>query len=144
MTQNILFEITLGIESVAEVASMTANAIDHTNILLLNGDLGAGKTTFTQSLAMQLGVSGEITSPTFNIVNTLKTEDGKTIYHFDLYRIKHPEELIEIGFEEYLDSGNLCIIEWPERAEGFIQGEYLQLNIEHLGNQRHYRLLNKS
>jgi tRNA threonylcarbamoyladenosine biosynthesis protein TsaE len=83
------------------------------NILLLKGNLGAGKTTFTQFLLKELGSSDEISSPTYSIVNEYDTPQGK-IFHFDLYRLKSAEEAYDFGIEEYLDNGFLSIIEWPE------------------------------
>ncbi len=82
-------------------------------ILLLRGNLGAGKTTFTQFLLKTLGSSDEISSPTYSIVNEYDTPKGK-IYHFDLYRLKNVSEAYDFGIEEYLDNGYLSIIEWPE------------------------------
>lgn len=85
-------------------------------ILLLKGNLGAGKTTFTQVLLRNLGSKDEASSPTYAIVNEYEIPGGK-VFHFDLYRLKDTAELHDIGFEEYLDSGHLCIIEWPEIYE---------------------------
>ncbi|WP_419868309.1 tRNA (adenosine(37)-N6)-threonylcarbamoyltransferase complex ATPase subunit type 1 TsaE [Chryseobacterium sp. CT-SW4] len=86
------------------------------NILLLKGNLGAGKTTFTQFLLKELGSNDEVSSPTYSIVNEYNTPKGK-VYHFDLYRLKNIEEVYDIGIEEYLDNSFLCIIEWPEVYE---------------------------
>lgn len=83
------------------------------NILLLKGNLGAGKTTFTQFLLKELGSSDEISSPTYSIVNEYDTPKGK-VYHFDLYRLKNKDEAFDFGIEEYLDNAYLSIIEWPE------------------------------
>ncbi|WP_374445149.1 tRNA (adenosine(37)-N6)-threonylcarbamoyltransferase complex ATPase subunit type 1 TsaE [Epilithonimonas sp.] len=83
------------------------------NILLLKGNLGVGKTTFTQYLLKELGSEDEISSPTYSIVNEYDTSKGK-VYHFDLYRLKNVSEAYDFGIEEYLDSGFLSIIEWPE------------------------------
>jgi len=83
------------------------------NILLLKGNLGAGKTTFTQYFLKELGSTDEISSPTYSIVNEYDTSKGK-VYHFDLYRLKNVSEAYDFGIEEYLDSGFLSIIEWPE------------------------------
>lgn len=82
-------------------------------ILLLKGNLGAGKTTFSQFLLKELGSSDEISSPTYSIVNEYDTPKGK-VFHFDLYRLKSVEEAYDFGIEEYLDNGYLSIIEWPE------------------------------
>ncbi|PZU85070.1 MAG: tRNA (adenosine(37)-N6)-threonylcarbamoyltransferase complex ATPase subunit type 1 TsaE [Chryseobacterium sp.] len=83
------------------------------NILLLKGNLGAGKTTFSQFLLKELGSVDEISSPTYSIVNEYNTPKGK-VYHFDLYRLKSVEEAYDFGIEEYLDNSFLSIIEWPE------------------------------
>lgn len=98
-----------------EIISIILPNIQH-NILLLKGDLGAGKTTFTKHLLHQLGSKDEISSPTYSIVNEYNTPKGK-IFHFDLYRLKNVEEAYDIGIEDYLDSGFLNIIEWPEIYE---------------------------
>ncbi|MCC6818638.1 MAG: tRNA (adenosine(37)-N6)-threonylcarbamoyltransferase complex ATPase subunit type 1 TsaE [Bacteroidia bacterium] len=124
-----------------EIVNKLVELLKTTNILFLSGDLGAGKTTLTQSLMAQMGVNQDITSPTFTIVNVYQTENKEDIYHFDLYRIKHLEELEEIGFYEYIYSGRPCIIEWPEIIEPNFQEPFLKLQIEHLDSGRRYRLL---
>ena len=91
------------------------------NILLLKGNLGAGKTTFSQFLLKELGSSDEISSPTYSIVNEYDTPKGK-VFHFDLYRLKSVEEAYDFGIEEYLDNGYLSIIEWPEIYTDELEG----------------------
>lgn len=86
------------------------------SILLLKGNLGAGKTTFTQFLLKELGSADEVSSPTYSIVNEYNSPKGK-IFHFDLYRLKNKEEAFDFGIEEYLENGFLSIIEWPEIYE---------------------------
>lgn len=105
----------------------------HRNIFLLIGDLGAGKTTLVKNLMHHLGVEDSVTSPTFSIVNEYEGKSGP-IYHFDLYRIESVEELEEIGFFEYLDSGNPCFIEWPEIVMDYIDLPSLQINLSILEN----------
>ena len=103
------------------------------NILLLKGNLGAGKTTFSQFLLKELGSSDEISSPTYSIVNEYDTAKGK-VSHFDLYRLKSVEEAYDFGIEEYLDNGYLSIIEWPEiytdELEGYDFHEMIITNTE--------------
>lgn len=103
------------------------------NIISLNGDLGAGKTTLTKFIAKELGVKSEITSPTFNIVKEYKTKNKifKNLYHFDIYRINEIEELDNIGFFEYLYSDNsLCIVEWGNNIEGLLpEDKKINVNI---------------
>lgn len=86
------------------------------NILLLKGNLGAGKTTFTQFFLKKLGSLDEVSSPTYALVNEYDTPHGN-VYHFDLYRLKNAREAENIGIDEYLDNAYLCIIEWPEVYE---------------------------
>ena len=105
-------------------------------ILLLKGNLGAGKTTFTQFLLKNLGSSDEVSSPTYAIVNEYHTAKGK-IFHFDLYRMKNIEEVYDIGIEEYLDNAYLCIIEWPEIYEEELEDfPHHELKIENDGENR--------
>ena len=91
------------------------------NILLLKGNLGAGKTTFTKFLLKNLGSKDEVSSPTYAIVNEYHTPKGK-VFHFDLYRMKNIGEVYDIGMDEYLDNAQLCIIEWPEIYEEELEG----------------------
>lgn len=83
------------------------------NILLLEGNLGVGKTTFTKTLVKELGSDDNVDSPTYALVNEYHSPKGK-IFHFDLYRVNDVEELYDMGIDEYLESGFLSIIEWPE------------------------------
>lgn len=120
------------------VVNYILTASSNKSIILLYGNLGAGKTTLTKAILAQLGVTEPITSPTFNIVSSYQTPTGEQIHHFDLYRIKSIDELYEIGFEEYLDSGKLCLIEWPEIAEPLYPAEVLSVHIETTENGRNY------
>lgn len=90
-------------------------------ILLLKGNLGAGKTTFTKELLVKLGSTNEVSSPTYSIVNEYDTPKGK-VFHFDLYRLKNIEEVYDIGMDDYLRQGVLSIIEWPEVYEEDLLG----------------------
>ena len=110
------------------------------HIYLLHGNLGAGKTTWVKYLVSHLGGDArQVYSPTFSIVNTYEV-NGTPIHHFDLYRLESLEEIEDIGFMEYIDSGNLCIIEWPEKIAEFLPTEdVLTLNISlHLEKCRKY------
>ena len=97
-------------------------------IFLFYGDMGAGKTTLIKSLCKYLGTNDNVASPTFSIVNEYKTPDG-SIYHFDLYRLKTQTEALDMGFEEYLYSGNYCFIEWPERIPDLLPLHYISIKI---------------
>jgi tRNA threonylcarbamoyladenosine biosynthesis protein TsaE len=117
------------------IAEKVASGLQH-NILLLKGNLGAGKTTFTQFLLKKLGSEDEVSSPTYSIVNEYSTPQGK-IFHFDLYRLKNIDEVYDIGMEEYLDNAFLCIIEWPEVYEDDLYGlKYHEMSIINTGEQR--------
>ncbi|MFC4687771.1 MAG: tRNA (adenosine(37)-N6)-threonylcarbamoyltransferase complex ATPase subunit type 1 TsaE [Chryseobacterium sp. 36-9] len=106
------------------------------NILLLKGNLGAGKTTFTQYLLKEFGSDDEISSPTYSIVNEYDTPKGK-VYHFDLYRLKDVTEAYDFGIEEYLDNGFLSIIEWPEIYMDELEGyDFHEMTIENTESGR--------
>jgi tRNA threonylcarbamoyladenosine biosynthesis protein TsaE len=108
------------------------DCIDST-IFVFYGNLGAGKTTLIKTLCQQLGYKGDVTSPTFSLVNHYKTSDID-IYHMDLYRLKDEEEALEIGIEEYLYSGAYCFIEWPQVVIPLIDEPYYKVQIETLEN----------
>lgn len=117
------------------IAETVISELQHP-ILLLKGNLGAGKTTFTQFLLKNLGSRDEVSSPTYSIVNEYDTPKGK-VYHFDLYRLKNIEEVYDIGIEEYLDNAFLSIIEWPEVYQDELYGlKYHQMSIINTGENR--------
>ncbi len=104
-------------------------------ILLLKGNLGAGKTTFTQFLIKKFKSDDVVTSPTYSIVNEYHTPEGK-IFHFDLYRLKNSEEVYDIGIDEYLDQAQFCIIEWPEIFQNELEEAFHEITIENNGESR--------
>lgn len=99
------------------------------HVFLFEAPMGAGKTTFIKVLCARLGVQDTMSSPTYAVVNEYATGDHQRVYHFDLYRLKSTAELLDIGFEEYLESGSYLFIEWPELAMPLI-GSYVKVNIE--------------
>lgn len=99
------------------------------SIVCLIGDLGAGKTTMTQSLAEALEVDDYITSPTFTIVN--EYEGKMPLYHFDVYRIGCSEEMYDIGFDEYINGEGVCIIEWANIIEDILPDDYLKIELKY-------------
>lgn len=105
-------------------------------IFAFHGELGAGKTTFIKAICAELGVKDAMSSPSFSLVNEYHDKNGNSIYHFDLYRLKSPEEAFEIGMEEYLYSSNYCFIEWPERAEEILPEETVHVTIRTIGETR--------
>ena len=88
--------------------------------ILFYGEMGAGKTTLIKGICAALGSSNEISSPTYALVNEYEG-DNYLIYHFDLFRLKSYEEVLDIGFEEYIDSDAICLIEWPEKIESLVE-----------------------
>ncbi|MDY5357755.1 MAG: tRNA (adenosine(37)-N6)-threonylcarbamoyltransferase complex ATPase subunit type 1 TsaE [Candidatus Cryptobacteroides sp.] len=103
--------------------------IGENSLVAFFAPMGAGKTTFTTAICKVLGVEDAVCSPTFTIVNEYRCKDGSLMYHFDFYRIEKPEEALEIGLYDYLDSGNLCIMEWPENIEELLPEETLRVHI---------------
>jgi tRNA threonylcarbamoyladenosine biosynthesis protein TsaE len=95
------------------------------------GEMGAGKTTLIKAICKQLGVTEDISSPTFSLVNEYHTQQNEIIYHFDFYRIKNIEEVYDIGYEDYFFSNSICLIEWPEKIEEFLlEEDVLRITIE--------------
>ena len=108
--------LTSTLESLPEVAKKILETFPHSRVFALYGKMGAGKTTLIRELCHQLGVAGEVQSPTFAIINEYKTSAGESVFHFDFYRINKIEEVFDIGYEDYVYSGSYCFIEWPELA----------------------------
>ncbi|MDX5340755.1 MAG: tRNA (adenosine(37)-N6)-threonylcarbamoyltransferase complex ATPase subunit type 1 TsaE [Cyclobacteriaceae bacterium] len=103
-------------------------------IWVFQGQMGAGKTTLIKALAEEFGVKDEVSSPTFGIVNEYQAADSQKIFHFDFYRIDDPEEVLEIGIEEYFYGGSLCWIEWAEKIAQFIPDDFLLIKLEILSD----------
>jgi len=98
-------------------------------IWLLNGSLGAGKTTLVQALCRHLGVADAVLSPTFALINEYRGTVGSPVYHFDFYRLRHVNEALDMGAEEYFYSGAYCFIEWPERIVELWPEQCLRIDI---------------
>lgn len=128
-------EITFSLEEIDGAAQKLLDS-NIKNIILFHGSMGAGKTTFIKALAKRLGVKDMASSPTFSLVNEYETEDGKTLYHFDLYRLNSEEEAYDMGIDEYFYSGNLCLIEWPEKTPNLIPLDHTAIWLETLPDGR--------
>ena len=116
----------------SELESVTARIFDigrSYRVWLLKGEIGAGKTTFIHSLTRNFGVVDNVSSPSYGIINEYKSGNGEVLFHFDLFRIKSAEEIIELGLYEYIDSNNYCFIEWPELIENLPIGPYVGITI---------------
>lgn len=110
-------------------------------VVVLNGDLGAGKTTFTKGLCKALGVTENVTSPTFTLMNIYQSGRLK-LYHFDMYRIEDESEALELGLDEFFNSNGVCMIEWAENIRNMIPKNHITINITKLGeNSREFEFL---
>jgi tRNA threonylcarbamoyladenosine biosynthesis protein TsaE len=120
---------------ISEVAKKLLKAGKGLSVWALHGEMGAGKTTLVKALVKILGVHETTASPTFSIVNEYRGKDGKPIYHFDFYRIKNETEAYDIGSDEYFDSGNLCLIEWPEKIPSLLPSNHFEIQLEIIDEQ---------
>ena len=120
-------EITYRLPEIATVANTILKSLTH-KVVVFKGGMGLGKTTLIKALAQALGSTDNVSSPTFGLVNPYEGTDCR-IYHFDFYRIKNEQEAFDIGFEEYLYSGDWCFIEWAERVAHYLPDQYTTLEI---------------
>ena len=112
-----------------QVAREVVESLDGRTVVLLRGEMGAGKTTLISRIAAYLGAEDNVTSPTFALVNQYEGSECR-IYHFDFYRIDTIEEVFDLGYEEYFYSGDLCLVEWPEKIEALIPDDAMVVSIE--------------
>lgn len=99
-------------------------------VLAFEGEMGAGKTTLVRALAAAMDIDDDVSSPTFSLVNEYRTASGEPVYHFDFYRIDSLDEAVRMGATEYLDSGYLCLVEWPARVEALLPVPRLEVRLE--------------
>jgi len=116
-------------------ASTIARVLQPGNVVFLQGDLGVGKTTLVRGILQHFGHKGAVKSPTYTLVEPYELS-GQKIYHFDLYRLGDPEELEYMGGRDYFDSRSICLVEWPEKADGFLPKADINLLIFHQDNGR--------
>lgn len=117
------------IDGIVEAAKAFVDAMGEKRVFAFYGKMGVGKTTFIKAVCEEMGVEDVINSPTFAIVNEYVDGRGEPIYHFDFYRIKKEQEVLDIGYEDYVYSGNLCFMEWPELIENLLPEEVVKVTI---------------
>lgn len=118
------------LDEIDKAAGQFAEETAGKNFIAFYAPMGAGKTTFISALCRVKGVDKDaVSSPTFAIVNEYRTKSGESIYHFDFYRLNRIEEALDIGFYDYVDSGSLCLAEWPENIEALIPEDALKVRI---------------
>ncbi|MGQ8336103.1 tRNA (adenosine(37)-N6)-threonylcarbamoyltransferase complex ATPase subunit type 1 TsaE [Sunxiuqinia sp. A32] len=118
------------INELGDAAQQLLKAFPNERIFAFYGKMGAGKTTFIKTICRTLGSKDNITSPTFALVNEYNTDSDSSIFHFDFYRIKNSEEAMDIGFDDYVFSGNYCFMEWPEKIEELLPSDIVEVTIE--------------
>ncbi|MFA6676815.1 MAG: tRNA (adenosine(37)-N6)-threonylcarbamoyltransferase complex ATPase subunit type 1 TsaE [Bacteroidales bacterium] len=118
-----------GLSDLNEAAEKFLSLTKEYSVIAFYGEMGAGKTTFITAICERLGVQDLVNSPTFTIVNEYLAKNNRPIYHFDFYRVEDLREVIDMGFEEYIYSEGLCLIEWPEKIEELIPEETLKVKI---------------
>jgi tRNA threonylcarbamoyladenosine biosynthesis protein TsaE len=136
-------QLKFDLNNIDAVAGELFSYFPEKRIFAFYGAMGAGKTTFIKALCRQAGVEENVTSPTFSIVNEYRDRYGeKVLFHFDFYRIESLEEVMDIGYEDYFYSKNICFIEWPEKITGLLPDETLRIKIDVLETgERMLRLL---
>jgi tRNA threonylcarbamoyladenosine biosynthesis protein TsaE len=125
-----------GLEEIQYTAQQICKSVNGKKIIALYGDMGAGKTTLIKAICHEMEVYESVTSPTFSLVNEYKTLDGRTVYHFDFYRINNITEVYDLGYEEYFYSDELCFIEWPEMVEELLPENAVRIYIKVLDNDK--------
>ena len=117
------------LDDIRQVARTFLAEIGDNKLIAFYGHMGAGKTTFIKALCEELGVEDVVNSPTFAIVNEYTDGEGESVFHFDFYRIKSLDEAFGIGFDNYMESGCFCLMEWPEKVEEILPEETLRVEI---------------
>ena len=125
-------DINYSIEEIDKTAKIVLSLNPSAKILIFNGEMGSGKTTIIKALIKELGYEGTVSSPTFSLIN--EYFNGNKIYHFDFYRIKSRNELLDIGIDEYISRNDWCFIEWPSLIADMLPDKYIELNIDVISN----------
>jgi tRNA threonylcarbamoyladenosine biosynthesis protein TsaE len=134
-------EFTFSLDEI-NIAATEMLAQNPEKVILFNGEMGAGKTTFIKALCAALGVHDATASPTFSLVNEYVSDTGEILYHFDVYRLKNEMEALDMGIEEYLYSGNYCFIEWAEKIPNLVPERHSVVTLSVLPDGNRKLLLN--
>ncbi len=118
------------LDNINAVAKEFISHVTNVKIVAVNGDMGAGKTTFIQAVCRQMGVTDQMSSPTYSIIQQYKTANNLTINHIDVYRLKNEEEAVQAGVEDVINSGDFCFIEWPEKIAKILPLHFISIFIE--------------
>ncbi len=129
-------QFTYTITQLREAAEWLLSQVGEHKVLAFYGQMGAGKTTLIKEVCNALRVTDNVTSPTFALINEYHTGDYEKVFHFDFYRIKKLEEAYDLGYDEYFDSGSLCLVEWPELVEELLPEDTLRIHISVPGNDK--------
>ena len=122
------------LSSIDDAARELIDTLPDKRIFAFYGEMGAGKTTLIKALCRVLQVTDVTSSPSFGLIYEYRTSGSESVYHFDFYRIEHLEEAYDIGYEEYIDSGRYCFIEWPEKVSSLLPPETVNVNLHIAGN----------
>ena len=130
-------ELTFTLENISQTAEKILELANDkgATVLTFYGKMGAGKTTLIKAICEKLGVIDTVQSPTFAIINQYQTADGTPVFHFDLYRLEKLQDALNIGAEEILYSGEICLIEWPELLEPILPENHMKIKIEELDDK---------
>lgn len=135
-------DLIFSLHTIDGAAKQFLSVIGNRKVIALNGDMGAGKTTFVHAVCDALGVKDTVGSPTFSIINQYQSADGQQVYHIDLYRLKDEEEAVQAGVEDCLYSGSYCFVEWPGRAPAILPENTLHINILPVDNDTRKLVIN--
>lgn len=133
--------VTKNLRQTIKLGEQLARGVKKGDVIALIGDLGAGKTSFTQGIARGLGVKGYIRSPSFKLINEYK--GTLPVFHFDLYRLKNISEVEDLGYKDYFYNGGITIIEWAEKIKPILPEEYWQVNLFNLGGTKRKIIIKK-
>ena len=128
----------VSLEETSKIIDKIIPLLATNKLIIFDGMMGSGKTTLIKYICQALGVLDLVNSPTYSLVNEYKTLNNQIIYHFDFYRINNLEEAFDMGAEEYFYSGNLCLIEWPDKIMDLLPDRILKISIDYSHKKRNY------